>query len=877
MALDGCTTLQHDTRAALDAAASAHVQRERVAIVHATLDVLCAYLKTGDNNVLIEWAARQPWHRDTSELDDATLLQLLGELDMLAQLIRTHLAPSAEHQNQVLDRLEAAMRRLRHYYAEASTRANAARMLHLQKANQNLKADIEQASASEEDIRQQNIELQLLYEIAQQSTHILNYADLMYLIEENLHRALPYDVAIGLVLTDEHQPRLICRTTQPLSPLLQRDLGRHIQTVLEQFPTPTRGPHTLPPKWEIHVHKPNAPMLATMQSMFVVPFLPADTSELFGLLLVGAHPKDAFSESQVRLIYTVANHAIRSMQHLRTLLVSERRGLENMIRNLPVGVLMLDTHYRILLSNPVADRYLPMLTTDRRGQPLTRLGERTLDTLLQDRQTWEISTVTRPPRTLRLTTNTFLDRERHTSGWVLVLDDITDRKQAEENIRHMALYDALTNLPNRVLFRDRLIQAIAQAQRTGRLVAVMFLDMDNFKSINDTLGHSLGDQFLQIVGQRLAECVRASDTVARLGGDEFTVILNSIASTQDVASVAQKILDELSSPISLGERHLVTSASIGITFYPSDATDIDNLIKQADIAMYRAKNEGRNSYTFFTADMHGQALEWLTLERDMRKAIDQGDFVLHYQPQINLDTRQISGVEALVRWQHPELGLLTPERFLPIAEEGGLMSALGAWVLRTACVQARAWQLADLPPLYMAVNVSASQLAHTGLAREISQILHETNLPAAWLVLELKEPGIMRDAEALEERLHRLKALDVQIAIDDFGTGFSSLGYLKRLPIDTLKIDRSFVQDIPHDEHGIDIAATIIAMAHNLHLRVIAEGVEHESQAAFLREHGCNEIQGHLYGRPVPAPEITQLLEQVMHPHSAKQDSQAIS
>jgi diguanylate cyclase (GGDEF)-like protein len=400
----------------------------------------------------------------------------------------------------------------------------------------------------------------------------------------------------------------------------------------------------------------------------------------------------------------------------------------------------------------------------------------------------------------------------------------------------------------------------------------MFLDMDNFKSINDTLGHSLGDQFLQIVGQRLVECVRASDTVARLGGDEFTVILNGIASTQDVANVAQKILDELSSPISLGERHLVTSASIGITFYPSDATDIDNLIKQADIAMYRSKNEGRNSYSFFTADMHGQALEWLTLERDMRKAIDHGDFVLYYQPQINLDTRQISGVEALVRWQHPELGLLTPDRFLPIAEEGGLMSTLGIWVLRTACAQARAWQLAGLPPLSMGVNISASQLAHTDLAREIGQILRETNLSASWLVLELKEPGIIRDAEALEERLRGLKALDIRITIDDFGTGFSSLGYLKRLPIDTLKIDRSFVQDIPHDEHGIDIAATIIAMARNLHLHVIAEGVEHECQEAFLREHGCHETQGHLYGKPMPAHEMTDVLEHMAHSYASHSD-----
>jgi diguanylate cyclase (GGDEF)-like protein len=533
-----------------------------------------------------------------------------------------------------------------------------------------------------------------------------------------------------------------------------------------------------------------------------------------------------------------------------------------MLRNLPVGVLMLDVHYRILLSNPVADRFLPLLTTDRRGRSLTKLGGRPIDTLLHDRQTWEINTATRPPRTLRLTTNTFIDRERHSSGWVLVFDDITDRKQAEENIRHMALYDALTNLPNRVLFRDRLTQAIAQAQRTGRLVAVMFLDMDHFKSINDTLGHSLGDQFLQIVAQRLVECLRATDTVARLGGDEFTVILSGISSTQDVATVAQKILDELAAPILLGERHLLTSASIGITFYPSDANDIDNLIKQADIAMYRAKNQGRNNYAFYTADMHGQALERLTLERDMRKAIDQGDFMLYYQPQIELRTRQITSVEALIRWQHPELGLLTPDRFLHIAEEGGLMYSLGSWVLRTACAQAQHWRQSSLATLCIGVNISASQLAHNDLAREVGQILHETCLPASALVLELKEPGMIRDAESLEDRLHSLKALGARITIDDFGTGFSSLGYLKRLPIDTLKIDRSFVQDIPHDDHGVDITATIIAMAHNLHLQVVAEGVEYESQEAFLREQGCHEVQGHLYGKPLPAAEITHLLEQ---------------
>jgi diguanylate cyclase (GGDEF)-like protein len=444
---------------------------------------------------------------------------------------------------------------------------------------------------------------------------------------------------------------------------------------------------------------------------------------------------------------------------------------------------------------------------------------------------------------------------------VLVLDDITERKQAEERIRYMALFDTLTDLPNRVLFRDRLKQAMAQAQRSGLMVSVLFLDLDRFKAINDTLGHVVGDQLLQIVAQRLRHCVRASDTVARLGGDEFTVILVGLVREQDAAHVAQKILVALAEPVYLDGRELYTTTSIGITFFPSDALDVDSLIKYADVAMYRAKSQGRNSYAFYTADMHVRALEWLTLERDLRLSIDRENFFLHYQPQINLLNRRMVGVEVLVRWQHPDMGVLGPNRFIPIAEETGLIVPLGRWILRTACLQNRAWQQAGLPPVRIAVNLSARQFAHPDLVSEIRTILQETGLDPQYLDLELTESTIMHDTETMIAHIHSLKALGVRFSIDDFGTGYSSLSYLKRLPIDTLKIDRSFVHDIPSDHDGAAIATTIIAMTQSLQLRVIAEGVENEHQATFLQQQGCNEIQGYLYSQPVSAEEITRMLQ----------------
>jgi diguanylate cyclase (GGDEF)-like protein len=429
----------------------------------------------------------------------------------------------------------------------------------------------------------------------------------------------------------------------------------------------------------------------------------------------------------------------------------------------------------------------------------------------------------------------------------------------------MAFYDTLTDLPNRALFHDRLRQAILQARHGGHLVAVLFLGIDRLKVINDTLGHSTGDQLLRAVAERLRSSVQERDTVARLSGDEFALVFASPASMQDAAQMARHMLTVLARPFYLNNHELYTSASIGIALYPTDTTDAELLVQYADVAMARAKNQGRNNYTFYTNTLHTRTLEWLKLENDLRKAIEWGNFCLHYQPQIDLRNGRIVGVEALVRWRHPQLGFLSPNRFIPIAEESGLIIPLGRWILHTACTQCRAWQLQGLPAVRVAVNLSALQLARAEIVSETTQILRDTGLEPPYLELELTESMLMHDAEATIATLYQLKQQGVSLAIDDFGTGYSSLSYLKRLPIDTLKIDASFIQDIPHNPDDAAIATTIINMAHNLDLRVIAEGVENESQEQFLFEHGCNEVQGYRYGRPTPASDLARMLADPHH------------
>jgi diguanylate cyclase (GGDEF)-like protein len=852
----------HTHRSAILDDAVGCMPAERRDIWVQTWDTLLSDLEIQNDTVLAEWAEQCVPPAATAGPKPDEMLEGLEHLhERIVQQAAAHLLESSER-NTCTTRIAYAVRRLKISYLRAYHHATHEQIQTLANINQEREHALRHMGQVENELRTHIFELEVLYELTKQIGYTLNYLDLMHLIQENLHRALHYDVAVGLVLTEEQRFQWVYRATQPLALPLQQELASHIQEVLEQFLTATRIEPLSPEQWISHITYPDSPELTRLQSLFLVPFITDGDGEMVGLLMVGSYEAEAFNEAQVRLLYTVANQAIYSIQHLRALLASEQRGLENLVRNLPVGIVVLDETYRVLLTNPPAEHFLSMLMVDRLDQPLTHIGAFAIEDIVSEERSWEVTASASQPRILRITGSFIADVERDKQGWVLVLDDITERKQAEERIRYMALYDALTDLPNRVLFRDRLRRAMLQSQRSGRLVAVMFLDLDRFKAINDTLGHAFGDQLLQIVARRLQGCVRASDTVARLSGDEFTVILAGIGNSQDAAHVARKVQQALSQPMRLAGREIYTSASIGITLYPSDASDVDTLIKNADVAMYRAKNQGRNNYAFYTADMHLQALEWLTLERDLRKSLDQGDFVLHYQPQVNLHSGEIAGVEVLVRWQHPEMGLLDPQRFIPLAEETGLIVPLGSWVLRTACAQNRVWQNEGLPPIKIAVNMSARQIAQPTIVDEIRGILAETGLEGRYLELELAENTLFYDSDAIAEQLNGLKRLGVRLSIDDFGTGYSSVGYLKRLPIDMLKIDRSFVRDLPNDPENSAIAATIIGMTRSLHLKVIAEGVESESQRAFLLEQGCDEIQGYLYSHPIAAGELRQLLAQ---------------
>ncbi len=447
-------------------------------------------------------------------------------------------------------------------------------------------------------------------------------------------------------------------------------------------------------------------------------------------------------------------------------------------------------------------------------------------------------------------------------GVVVTHTDITERKQAEEMAHHLAYHDPLTGLPNRVLFNDHLTLELAHARRNKCMVAVIFLDLDRFKTINDTLGHAIGDRLLQEVAKRLTGCLRGGDTVARLGGDEFMLLLSGITHGEDVAKVARRILEVLKPPFNLDGHELHITGSMGISLYPSDGEDAETLIKNADTAMYRAKEQGRGAYQFYTPSMNAKAFEHLILENDLQRALERQEFVVYYQPQVSLHTGQIVGVEALVRWQHPDKGLVPPMEFIPLAEETGLIIPLGDWVFWEACAQNRAWQKAGFPPLWIAINLSARRFKQKGLIKDIARILKETGLDPNYLELELTESHLMENVEATLSTLHELKAMGIHLSVDDFGTGYSSLSYLKRFPIDKLKIDRLFVLDITSNPDDAAIAMAIIAMAHSLKLKVTAEGVETKEQLEFLRAHQCDEMQGYYFSRPVPAEIITQLLQE---------------
>ncbi|HET6518914.1 MAG TPA: EAL domain-containing protein [Geminicoccaceae bacterium] len=445
---------------------------------------------------------------------------------------------------------------------------------------------------------------------------------------------------------------------------------------------------------------------------------------------------------------------------------------------------------------------------------------------------------------------------------ILTVRDITLRKQTEETIRNLAYHDPLTSLPNRLLFNDRLTQAIERARRGRVMLCVMLVDLDRFKLINDSLGLASGDEVLRAVAERLVATVRKSDTVARLGGDEFLILLPGTEGAESAAVVAQKVLDSFKPLLPISGQEISITASIGIALYPHDGENAETLIRNADTALYRAKEQGRHTYQFYTTDMNARAFERLVLETQLRKALESAELVLYYQPQVRIDTGEIVGVEALVRWFHGDLGLISPAEFIPLAEETGLILAIGEWVLRTACHQVRQWHAVGFGDLRLAVNLSGRQFQQADFVATVARLLEETGFEPTQLELELTESVIMRDAEETIGKLRQLDELGIHLAIDDFGTGYSSLNYLKRFPIKSLKIDQSFIQDIPEDSNDAAIAQAIIAMAESLRLKVIAEGVETREQLELLRSYRCEEMQGYLFSRPLPAEELLELLRE---------------
>lgn len=474
--------------------------------------------------------------------------------------------------------------------------------------------------------------------------------------------------------------------------------------------------------------------------------------------------------------------------------------------------------------------------------------------------------------TVNLQAEAVFDDQLKALSIVGTAQDISERKRSEREIHRLAYFDSLTGLPNRTLFKDRVTQALSHARRYQTTLATLFLDLDRFKAINDTLGHHIGDLLLKSVADRLADSVRHSDSVgrsvdqepthelARLGGDEFTVLLTNLRDVQDAGKVARRILEALTKPFLINGHEIFVTVSVGIAIFPADGDSVDMLLKHADNAMYHAKEQGRNNYQFYSTAMNAAANERLVMESELRHATEREEFVVYYQPQIDLRTMGIVGAEALVRWRHPRQGLLGPAVFLAVAADSGLIRTIDEWVLRTVCRQSRVWQQRGLSPTRISINVSNSLFHGNTLVKAVEDTLRETGLSPGWLELELTESVAMRNVDVSIALLRNLKAMGIQLAIDDYGTGYSSLSFLQRLPIDVVKIDQSFVREISRQTGPIPIVRAIIAMAHSLQLQVLAEGVEQEDQRAILLAESCDQAQGYLFGRPMPADEFARLL-----------------
>ena len=552
-------------------------------------------------------------------------------------------------------------------------------------------------------------------------------------------------------------------------------------------------------------------------------------------------------------------------------LETAHQQLDTMFQSAPLAIYARDRSGIVTSWNPAAERMFGVTADEAVGHsvstiPRDQLGESELlrqrvlagETLIQLELLRQKKDGT--PIYISLTVAPLRDSSGEIDGFLTIAADISERKVAEKQIEFLAYHDALTGLPNRLLLQDRFDQAVAHAERMGTRVALMFMDLDNFKQINDTLGHATGDVLLKAVSGRLRECVRETDTISRQGGDEFVLVVSDLHDGHAAVPLVAKIMARMQEPVRVDGNELSTSASIGVTLYPDDGTDFNTLLKNADTAMYRAKETGRNTYHFFNEEMSLQAHDHLMLRAGLRRAAEQGELELHYQPQIDLSSGHVVGAEALLRWNHPELGQVPPNRFIPVAEESGLIVSIGEWVIREACRQASVWQTAGLPHISVAVNLSAVQFKRGNVEQVVMRALEDSGLPPTCLELELTESVLIQNVEQVLASVKRLKLLGVKLAIDDFGTGYSSLSYLKRFDVDKLKIDQSFVRDLASDPDDAAIVRAIIQMARSLKLTTIAEGVETAAMLEQLRLFQCDQVQGYHLARPMPAADFGRYL-----------------
>jgi diguanylate cyclase (GGDEF)-like protein/PAS domain S-box-containing protein len=558
-------------------------------------------------------------------------------------------------------------------------------------------------------------------------------------------------------------------------------------------------------------------------------------------------------------------------------LFEEKERAQVTLNSIGDAVLSCDVAGRVTYLNKVAERLTGWTGEKAEGRPIEDVF-RIVDATTRAPIPSPMAMAIREDRTVLLAPNSVLirddgveaaiedsaapihDRHGRVTGAVMVFHDVSTTRALSLNLAHQAQHDSLTDLPNRLLLDDRLTHAMVIARRHSVKLAVLYLDLDRFKNVNDSVGHVIGDRLLQIIAQRLSGCVRGSDTVSRLGGDEFVILLSEVTAGQDAAVSAEKVLRAVSAPVDIDGHHLHPSASIGIAIYPEDGEDAVSLLKHADFAMYHAKDCGRSNFQFFRQDMNIRAQERQAIEDGLRQALERDELTLYYQPIVDLWSGSPTGVEALLRWRHPNRGLLFPQQFVPIAEECGLILPIGRWAMREACRQLRAWQDAGLSPLRVAVNVSAVELRHKDFIEGVRQCLADTGLAAHHLELELTETFLMQDSASTTMVLNSLKEVGVQLALDDFGTGYSSLSHLKGFPIDTLKIDQAFVGELNSNPNDASIVRAVIGLGRSLNIRVVAEGVETAAQLARLQEQRCPEGQGYYFSRPVTADELPRLL-----------------